>query len=138
MSPRQVDHSRERYPVPEGISYARDDFFSLEQQQSPTDTDKVQCVLPMWCKVVRSQPLSHAPMGINKLERQKDNASPTMDEVAHQLREYEDNLSDSLISAVEKLSKEFQQFKEDMCYSPPVQTHINRKRPFSQEGEYRR
>lgn len=71
----------------------------------------------------------------------KDNAPQTMDEVAHQLWEYEDNLSDSLISAVEKVSKEFQQFKEDMCYSPPVQTHIsaiNRKRPFTQEGEYRR
>ncbi|GAB0206467.1 mitochondrial enolase superfamily member 1 [Grus japonensis] len=54
----------------------------------------------------------------------KDEEAPTVDEVAGQLWQYEESLSSSLVSAVEKLSQEFQQFRGDMSYSLPVQTAI--------------
>lgn len=58
--------------------------------------------------------------------------------------QYEENISSSqrtCFSVVEKLSWEFQRFKEDMSYSPSVWTSIsstNSKHSFAQEGEYRR
>ncbi|GAB0203205.1 hypothetical protein GRJ2_002786100 [Grus japonensis] len=55
----------------------------------------------------------------------KGEEAPTVDEVAGRLQQYEDSLSSSLISAVEKLSREFQQFREDTSYSPPVWTSIS-------------
>lgn len=60
----------------------------------------------------------------------KDITPPwSVDAVACNLWEFEDTLSTSLISTVEelsdKLSKEFQQFKEDMFYCPPLQSHAN-------------
>ncbi|GAB0208494.1 hypothetical protein GRJ2_003315100 [Grus japonensis] len=39
--------------------------------------------------------------------------------------QYEESLSSSLISAVEKLSQDVWQLKEDILYSPPAQTHIS-------------
>jgi len=45
-----------------------------------------------------------------------------VDEVAVRLRKYEENLSSSLVSAVEKL---IQQMKENMSYSPPVRASIS-------------
>jgi len=63
-----------------------------------------------------------------------------VDEVAVRLRQYEESLSSSLVSAVEKLAQEFQQIKENRSYSPPVQTSISAargKRSSAQEREYR-
>lgn len=68
----------------------------------------------------------------------------TVDEMVHHLWQYEENLSFSqrtCFSAVERLSQEFQQFKADMSYSPPVWNSIlsiNSKHSFAREGEYRR
>ncbi|GAB0209156.1 hypothetical protein GRJ2_003381300 [Grus japonensis] len=61
----------------------------------------------------------------------KSEEAPTVDEVAGRLQQYEESLSSSLISAVEKLSQEVRQLKEDISYSPPVQTRISavRKAP---------
>ena len=67
-----------------------------------------------------------------------------MDEMAGQLRQYKESLSSSLwacVSAVEKLSQEFQKFKEDMSSSPPVWSSISAIRSehsSAQEREYRR
>ncbi|KAM7097195.1 uncharacterized protein J5F26_009778 [Ciconia maguari] len=55
----------------------------------------------------------------------KDGEGPTADELAGQLQQYEESLSPSLVSAVEKLSREVQQLKEDMSYSPPVRTSVS-------------
>jgi len=66
----------------------------------------------------------------------KGEEAPRVDEVAVRLRQYEESLSSSLVSAVKKLSREFQQFKEDMSYSPPVRGSISAirgKRLSSQE-----
>ena len=63
-----------------------------------------------------------------------------MDEVAVRLRQYEQSVSSSLVSVVKKLSWEFQQFKEDMSYSPPVRASISAirgKRFSAQKREYR-
>ncbi|GAB0195093.1 hypothetical protein GRJ2_001974600 [Grus japonensis] len=54
----------------------------------------------------------------------KSEEAPTVDEVAGRLRQYEESLSSSLISAVEKLSQDIRQLKEDISYSPPAQTRI--------------
>ncbi|GAB0208270.1 hypothetical protein GRJ2_003292700 [Grus japonensis] len=42
--------------------------------------------------------------------------------------QYEESLSSSIISAVEKLSQDVRQLKEDISYSPPAQTHISAAR----------
>ncbi|GAB0209705.1 hypothetical protein GRJ2_003436200 [Grus japonensis] len=56
-----------------------------------------------WQKLVRSAPSLYA----NSLAviDWKSEEAPTVDEVAGRLRQYEENLSSSLISAVEKLSQ---------------------------------
>ncbi|KAM6099853.1 uncharacterized protein LJ206_003370 [Theristicus caerulescens] len=112
----------------------------LNNEQLSKDPDEVQCTRPMWRKFVRSAPSSYA----NSLAIMtwKDEEGPTVDELAGQLRQYEESLSSSLracISAVEKLSQDFQRFKEDMSYSSPVQTSISAirsKRPSLQERRY--
>ena len=59
-----------------------------------------------------------------------------MDEVAVQLWQYEESLSSSLVSAVEKMDREVQQIKENMSYSPPVWASISaiRGKRFSAQG----
>ncbi|GAB0208253.1 hypothetical protein GRJ2_003291000 [Grus japonensis] len=42
--------------------------------------------------------------------------------------QYEESLSSSLVSAVEKLSQDVRQLKEDISYSPPAQTRISAAR----------
>ena len=64
----------------------------------------------------------------------KDDEAPTVVEVIDRLRDYEANLSSSLVSAVEKLSWEVQQLKEDMSYSPSLwgsASAIRNKHPFA-------
>ncbi|GAB0207493.1 hypothetical protein GRJ2_003215000 [Grus japonensis] len=55
----------------------------------------------------------------------KSEEAPAVDEVAGRLRQYEESLSSSLVLAVEKLSQDVQQLKEDISYSPPAQTRIS-------------
>ncbi|GAB0208964.1 hypothetical protein GRJ2_003362100 [Grus japonensis] len=89
----------------------------------------------MWRKFVWSTPSSYA----NSLAVMdwKGEEAPTVDEVAGRLRQYQDSLSSSLVSAMEKLSREFQQFREDMSYSPPVRTSISAVRMRKSNGEWR-
>ncbi|KAK4823308.1 hypothetical protein QYF61_000521 [Mycteria americana] len=125
MSPRQVDHHG-------GIQYLRElavlevIYDDLDNEQLSKDPDEVKCTWPMWWKFVWSAPASYA--NSSGLMTWKDREGQTVDELAGQLWQYEESLSSSLwacISAVEKLSWEFQQFKEDRSYSPPVQTGIS-------------
>ncbi|GAB0203798.1 hypothetical protein GRJ2_002845400 [Grus japonensis] len=70
----------------------------------------------------------------------KGEEAPTVDEVAGRLQQYEESLSSSLVSAVEKLFQKVQQLKENMSYSPPVQTSISAirsKHSSAQERGYR-
>ena len=63
-----------------------------------------------------------------------------VDKMASQVRQYKESLSSCLVSAVEKLSREFQPFREDMSYSPPVwnsSSAIRSKRASAQERGYR-
>jgi len=67
----------------------------------------------------------------------KGKEAPTVDEVAVRLRQYEESLSSSLVSAVEKLVK---RLEKNMSYSPLVRTSVSavRGKCFSaQEREYR-
>ncbi|GAB0205975.1 hypothetical protein GRJ2_003063100 [Grus japonensis] len=146
---RLLSSVRERYPFSEdvvcrpgkwttmerGIQYLRElavremVYYDPDNAQLPTDPDEVQCTRPMWRKFVRSAPSSYA----NSLAviDWKSEEAPTVDEVAGRLRQYEESLSSSLVSAVEKLSQDVRQLKEDISYSPPVQTRISavRKAP---------
>ncbi|GAB0209767.1 hypothetical protein GRJ2_003442400 [Grus japonensis] len=105
-----------------GIQYLRElavqemVYYDPDNVQLPTDPDEVQCTQPMWRKFVRSAPSSYA----NSLAviDWKSEEAPTVDEVAGRLWQYEESLSSSLVSAVEKLSWEFQQLKEDVSYFP--------------------
>ncbi|GAB0210049.1 hypothetical protein GRJ2_003470700 [Grus japonensis] len=98
-------------------------YYDPDNAELPTDPDEVQCTRPMWRKFVRSAPSSYA----NSLAVMdwKSEEAPTVDEVAGRLRQYEETLSSSLDSAVEKLSQEVRQLKEDISSSPPVQTRIS-------------
>jgi len=63
-----------------------------------------------------------------------------VDEVAVRLRQYEESLSLSLVSATDKLPREAQQIKENMSYSPPVQASVSAirgKRSSAQERGHR-
>ncbi|GAB0206634.1 hypothetical protein GRJ2_003129000 [Grus japonensis] len=148
---RLLSSVRERYPFSEdvvcrpgkwttmeqGTQYLRElavremVYYDPDNAQLPTDPDEVQCTRPMWRKFVRSAPSSYA----NSLAviDWKSEEAPTVDEVAGRLRQYEENLSSSLVSAVEKLSQDVRQLKEDMSYSPPVQTRIAAVRRGSQQ-----
>ncbi|KAM9591473.1 uncharacterized protein ACIBXB_006269 [Morphnus guianensis] len=110
-----------------GIQYLRElavlevIYNDPENAQSPTDPDEVQCTQPMWRKFLRSAPPTYA----NSLAVMswKEGNGQTVDELAVQLQQYEGSLSSSLracVSAVEELSREFQQFKVDMSSSPPL------------------
>ncbi|GAB0205183.1 hypothetical protein GRJ2_002983900 [Grus japonensis] len=140
---RLLSSVRERYPFSEdvvcrpgkwttmerGIQYLRElavwemVYYDPDNAQLPTDPDEVQCTRPMWRKFVRSAPSSYA----NSLAviDWKSEEAPTVDEVAGRLRQYEESLSSSLILAVEKLSQDVRQLKEDISYSPPAQTRIS-------------
>ncbi|KAK4831207.1 hypothetical protein QYF61_016044 [Mycteria americana] len=74
-------------------------YGDLDDVRSPTDPDEVQCTRPMWQKLVRNAPSSCA----NSLA----------------ILTWKDG------DAVEKLSREFQRFKEDMSYSPPIRTSVS-------------
>ncbi|GAB0207867.1 hypothetical protein GRJ2_003252400 [Grus japonensis] len=146
---RLLSSGRERYPFSEdvicwpgkwstmerGIQYLRElavwemVYYDPDNAQLPADPDEVQCTRPMWRKFVRSAPSSYA----NSLAviDWKSEEAPTVDEVAGRLRQYEETLSSSLVSAVEKLSQDVRQLKEDTFYSPPVQTHISAVRKAS-------
>ncbi|GAB0199275.1 hypothetical protein GRJ2_002392900 [Grus japonensis] len=150
-----LSSGRERYPFSEdvicqpgkwttmerGIQYLRElavwemVYYDPDNVQLPTDPDEVQCTRPMWRKFVRSAPSSYA----NSLAviDWKSEEAPTVDEVAGRLRQYVESLSSSLVSAVEKLSRGVRQLKEDISYSPPVQTRIAAVRMWKSNGEWR-
>jgi len=61
---------------------------------------------------VQSAPSSYAnSLAVVKWKGEK---APTVDEVAVRLHQYEESLSSSLVSAVEKLAKEVEQIKVSM------------------------
>ncbi|KAK4830567.1 hypothetical protein QYF61_011745 [Mycteria americana] len=117
-----------------GIQYLRElavlevIYDDLNNEQLPKDPDEVKCTRPMWWKLVQNTPASYA----NSLQEGR-----TVDEAASQLREYEESISSSFISAVEKL---VQQLKEDRSYSPPVRTSVSAirsQRSSAQQRVYR-
>jgi len=84
---------------------------------------------------VRSAPSSYA----NSLAvvDWKGKEAPAVDEVAVRLRQYEESLSSSLVSATEKLVK---RLERNMSYFPPVRASVSAirgKRFSAQEREYR-
>ena len=89
-----------------GIHYLRElavwelAYNEPDDDQLPTDPDEVQCTASMWRKFVWSAPSSYA----NSLAvvNWKSKEAPTVDEVAVRLRQYEESLSSSLVSAVNK------------------------------------
>jgi len=155
---RLLSGVRERYPFSEdfvcctgkwtnmerGIQYLRElavrelVYCDTDDEQVPTDPDEIQCSQSMWRKFVRSAPSSYA----NSLAvvNWKGKEAPTVDEVAVRLQQYEESLSSSLVSAVEKLAREVQQMKENISYSPPVRASVSAIRgkcSSVQQREYR-
>ncbi|PKU43546.1 hypothetical protein llap_6150 [Limosa lapponica baueri] len=126
-----------------GIQYLRElgmwemIYYDLNNAQLPTDPDEGQCARPMWRKFVRRAPSSYA----NSLAvmEWKGKERSTVNEVAAQLRQYEESISSPLVSAVKKLSGKVI-LEENMSFSPPVEASISavRSRCFStQEREHR-
>jgi len=95
-----------------GIQYLRElavrelVYYEPDDDQLPTDPGEVQCTASMWRKLVWSTPSSYA----NSLAvvNWKCKEAPKVDEVAVRLRQYEQSLSSSLVSAVKKLARQFQ------------------------------
>ena len=120
-----------------GIQYLRElavreqIYYDLDNPQSPTDPDEVQCVRTVGQKFVQSTPSSYA----NSLAATgwKEEEAPTVNEVAGQLQQYKDNPSClcTHVSAVERLSEKSENLFEklleklDRSYSPPIQTSLS-------------
>lgn len=95
---------------------------SDELSQTP---DSLECTQSTWHKFVHSSPLLYAKS--LAVMTWKDGEEQVVDQLGDQLQHYEECLSSSLwacISALEKLSVEFQLFKDSMPYSPPAQTSV--------------
>ncbi|GAB0176699.1 hypothetical protein GRJ2_000135100 [Grus japonensis] len=95
-----------------GIRYLRElaaqemVYYDLDSGQLPTDPDEVQCTQPMWQKFVQSTPLSYAKS--LAVLAWKDEEAPTVNEVAGQLWQYEENILSSVwacVSAMEDCPK---------------------------------
>ncbi|KAK4810919.1 hypothetical protein QYF61_013327, partial [Mycteria americana] len=130
---RLLSAIRERYPFKEDVVYRSGKWTTMER-----DPDEVQCTRPMWRKLVRNAPPSCA----NSLAilTWKDRDGPTVNEAASNLREYEESISSSFVSAVRELSQEFKRFKEDLSYSLPIRTSVSAirsQRSSAQERGYR-
>jgi len=84
---------------------------------------------------VRSAPSSYA----NSLAvvDWKVKEAPTVDEVAVRLWQYEESISSSLVSAVEKLAWEVRRIKESRSSSPPVRASVSAIRGKSFSAQYR-
>ena len=117
--------------------------YDPDNPQIPKDPDKVQRTRPMWQKFVQSAPSSYAnPLAVPTC---KDEEALMVDEKAHQLRPYKENLSSSLkacILSVEKLHKKSEKLIKliEKPYSPPVQSSISAIRSdhsSAQERAYR-
>jgi len=110
-------------------------FYDPDDEQLPADPDEVQCTQSMCRKFVRSAPSSYA----NSLAvvDWRGEEAPKVDEVTVRLQQYEESISSSLVSPVEKL---VQQLKKSMSYSSPVWASVSaiRGKCFSaQERGYR-
>ncbi|XP_061852310.1 uncharacterized protein LOC133625466 [Colius striatus] len=121
-----------------GIQYLRE-LAVLEMiynEHPPIDPDEVRCTQSMWRKFLRSaSPLYASSLAVIW----REDKGQTVEEIAAQLWQYEESLSSSLqacFSALEELSQNFQQFKEDMSHLLPARAHRSRH-PFVQEREYR-
>ncbi|XP_061225806.1 uncharacterized protein LOC133221146 [Neopsephotus bourkii] len=108
---------------------------------APIGPDEVECTRPMWQKFTQNAPSSYAhslaPITWH------DVAPPTVDEMIHQLQEFEDHLTPSIISTVEKLSQELKQLRDDLSNlssSPHVPTHVStiKRYPTARKRRYRR
>jgi len=111
-------------------------YYEPDDEHLPADPDEVQCTRSMWRKFVRSKISSYA----NSLAviDWKGEVAPTVDEVAVQLRHYEECLSSSIVSAMEKLSQKVQRLEQSISYSPPVRASVSAikgKRFSAQERE---
>ncbi|XP_066843069.1 uncharacterized protein [Anser cygnoides] len=143
---RLLSAVQERYPFKEefvclpgkwttmekGIQYLRElavrevIYKDLDDAQTSADPDAVRCTLPMWRKFVQSAPSSYASSLAILAWKAEEN--PTVNEVTKILRQYEGNLSSSLqacVSAVEKLSEEVHQLKENLSSPPPERTSVH-------------
>ncbi|KAM6093162.1 uncharacterized protein LJ206_005960 [Theristicus caerulescens] len=139
-----ICHPGKRTTTERGSQYLRElavlevIYDDLDNEQLSKDPDKVRCTQTMWWKFVWSAPSLYA----NSLAilTWKDEEAPTVDKAASQLWEYEGSISSSLVLAVEKLSWEVQQLKEDRSCYPPVKTSISAvrsQRSSAQERGYR-
>jgi len=110
-------------------------YCDTDDEQVPTDPEELQCSQSMWRKFLRSAPSSYT----NSLAivDGKGKEAPTVDKVDVKLQQYEESLSSSLVSAVEKLVKPLE---KNMSYSPAVRASVSAirgKRFSDQEREYR-
>jgi len=83
-----------------------------DDDQLPTDPNEVQCIASMWRKFVRRAPSSYASS--LAVVNWKGKEAPTVDEAAVRFRQYEESLSSSLVSAMNKLSQKVQRLEQSM------------------------
>lgn len=144
---RQVDHHKDKHPVPSGISHARDDLFRFKAY-AVTHTSRWNLMyMTHAAEICRECTIcvSHL-IGSNYLERQRSttdglSGSPTP-AIWRKCLFLPMNLYLGCRKPVrkwEKLFQEFQQQKEDRSYSSPVQTSYSAisECSFAQEGGYR-
>ena len=105
-----------------GIQYLRElavreiVYYDPDNAQLPTDPDEVRCTRPMWRTFVQSTPSSYA--SALAVMDWTDEEGPTANELACRLQQYEESVSAPIIVAVNKLSQDVQQLKENMSLLP--------------------
>ncbi|XP_061872974.1 uncharacterized protein LOC133628607 [Colius striatus] len=127
---------KERYPFKEDITSLPSKWTTMEKgiqylrelavleiiynDYAPTDPDEIQCTRVMWRKFLRSAPPNYASS--LAVVSWKEDERQTVEQLAAQLRQYEENVSSPLqavVSTVEKMSWKIDQF---MSRSPPAST----------------
>ena len=113
-------------------------YYDPDNEQLPTDSDEVQCTQLMWRKFVWSASSSYAN-SLAVIDCKGEEVS-VAHEVADRVQQYEESLSSSVVSAVEKMAWEVRQIKESRSYCTHVRASVSairRKRFSAQEREYR-
>lgn len=111
-------------PIPKGITVLEMMYnIDPDSEWLSQGLNDVKCLWPTWRKSVWNAPSLYA--NTLTIIVWKDDKIPMVDTVGSLLRQYEENLCSSLWAfPVEKLSQEFQQFKDNMSYFPAVWTRI--------------
>ncbi|KAK4827160.1 hypothetical protein QYF61_015114 [Mycteria americana] len=147
---RLLSSVKDRYPFKEELRNSQSKWTSIEgamleviysnldNDQAYKDLDEIWCTQSMWQKFVRNAPTSYTHT--LAIMSWTDTEAPTIDELARQLREYEDNLASLMwacVLAVDRLTQKMSEQAEKGRSSSrtPTKALAIKSQPFSVQGK---